>query len=123
MRIEWLDSAIYDLQRLRNFILPHDKDAAQRVFQLIKRAVTPLLTHPHIGKPAEDLSDFHDLVIPFGASGYVIRYRIEADTVFIVAIKHCREAGFSDQTPILSVVKESEETVYGMPDNAAANNL
>jgi plasmid stabilization system protein ParE len=37
------------------------------------------------------------MVIPFGASGYVLRYRVEADTVFIVAIKHGKEAGFSDE--------------------------
>ena len=91
MRIEWLDSAIEDLQRLRDFILPHNKDAAQRAFRLIKSSVAPLLCNPRIGKPVEDLLDFHDLIIPFGASGYVIRYRIQGDALFIIAVKHCRE--------------------------------
>jgi plasmid stabilization system protein ParE len=109
MRIEWLDSAIDDLQRLRDFIQPHNKDAAHRAFRLIKSAVTPVGSNPRMGKPVEDLPDFHDLIIPFGASGYVIRYRIQGDTVFIIAVKHCKEAGFSDQTPSLWVVKEPEE--------------
>jgi plasmid stabilization system protein ParE len=123
MQIEWLDSAIDDLQRLRDFIFPHNKDAAQRAFRLIKSAVTPLLSNPRIGKPVEDLQGFHDLVIPFGASGYVIRYRIQRDTVFIIAVKHCKEAGFSDQTPPLWVVKEPVDTAYGIPFNEETNHL
>lgn len=115
MRIEWLDSAIDDLQRLRDFILPHNKDAAQRAFRLIRSAVTPLSSNPRIGKPVEDLPDFHDLVIPFGASGYVIRYLIQGDALFVIAVKHCKEAGFSAQTPTVWVVKEPETAEYGFP--------
>ncbi len=99
MRIEWLDSAITDLQRLRDFILPHNKEAAQRAFRLIRNAVAPVLSNPRIGKPVEELPGFYDLVIPFGASGYLLRYRVQGDAVFIIAVKHCKEAGFSDQTP------------------------
>jgi len=114
MRIEWLASAILDLQRLREFILPHNKEAAQRAVRLIRTAVTPIESNPRIGKPVEDLPDFHDIFIPFGASGYVLRYRIQGDTIFIIAVKHCREAGFSDQTPALWVVKDPVEAAYGM---------
>lgn len=114
MRIEWLESAIFDLQRLRDFILPHNMEAAQRAVRLIRTAVTPIASNPRIGKPVEDLPDFHDLVIPFGASGYVIRYRIQGDTVFIVAVKHCKEVGFTDQTSALWVVKEPLEAAYGL---------
>ncbi|MDD2733392.1 MAG: type II toxin-antitoxin system RelE/ParE family toxin [Desulfuromonadaceae bacterium] len=113
MRIEWLDAAIDDLQRLRVFIQPHNTDAAHRAFRLIKSAVTAVGSNPRMGKPVEDLPDFHDLIVPFGASGYVIRYRIQGDTVFIIAVKHCKEAGFSGQTPSLWVVKEPEEIEYG----------
>jgi plasmid stabilization system protein ParE len=35
---------------------------------------------------------FRDIIIPFGSSGYVPRYRIEYDTVLIVAVKHGEEA-------------------------------
>ena len=106
MRIEWLASAIGDLQRLRAFILPHNKEAAQRVVKLISYAVTSAGSNPRIGKPVEDLLGFHDLVIPFGASGYVLRYRIQGDIAFIVTVKHCKEAGFIDQPPVLWVVKD-----------------
>jgi len=114
MRIEWLSSSIIDLQRLKDFILPHNKEAAIRAVRLIRNAVTPVVLNPRIGKPVEDLPDYYDLVIPFGSSGYVIRYRIQEDVVFIITIKHCKEAGFSDQTPSLWVVKEPLETTYGI---------
>lgn len=87
MRLEWLDCAILDLQRLRDFILPHNKETAHRAFRIIRAAVAPLETNPCIGKSVEDLPDYHDLVIPFGASGYVLRYRIQGDTIFIIAVK------------------------------------
>lgn len=113
MRIEWLESAICGLQRLRNFILPHNQEAAQRAFKIIRAAVTPLETNPRIGKPVEDLPDYHDLIIPFGASGYVLRYRIQCDTIFIIAVKHGKEAGFSGQTASGWVVNEPAEPAYG----------
>ena len=112
MRIEWLESAIMDLQRLRDFIQPHNKEAALRAVRLIRTAVTPVISNPRIGKPVEDLPDYHDIITPFGASGYVIRYRIQGDTAFIIAVKHCKEAGFTDQTPALWVVKDPVEDAY-----------
>lgn len=114
MRIEWLESAILDLQRLRDFIQPHNMEAAQRAVRLIRTAVTHLASNPRIGKPVEDLPEYHDIFIPFGASGYVIRYRVQGDTAFIIAVKHGKEAGFTDQASALWVVKDSVEEAYGM---------
>lgn len=113
MRIEWLESAVQDLQRLKYFIQPHNKEAAQRAFRIIRTAVAPLEANPLIGRPVEGLPDFHDIIIPFGASGYVLRYRIQGDIIFIIAVKHCKEAGFSDQIPALWIVKEPLEAAYG----------
>ena len=114
MRIEWLESAILDLQRLREFILPHNLDAAQRAFRIINTAVSPLASNPRIGKPVDDLPGYHDIFIPFGASGYVLRYLLNGDTICIIAVKHCKEAGFSVKDPSLLVVKEPVEEAYGM---------
>ncbi len=96
MRVEWLPPAIHDLQRLRDFILPHNPDAARRAIKVIKGAVGLLNANPGLGKPVEDLPDYHDIVIPFGAAGYVLRYRIRADVIYIVAVRHGKEAGFSE---------------------------
>jgi plasmid stabilization system protein ParE len=114
MRIEWLETAIFDLQRLREFIRQHNQEAAQRAFRTIRAAVTPLETNPRIGKPVEDLPDYHDLIIPFGASGYVLRYRLQGDTVFIIAVKHGREAGFAHQTESGFMVHDPVAEAYGM---------
>lgn len=114
MQIEWLESAIYDLQRLRDFIVPHNREAAQRAFKIIRAAVVPLEMNPRIGKPVEDLPDYHDLIIPFGSSGYVLRYRIQGDTIFIIAVKHGKEAGYSSQTASGWLVNEPVDAAYGM---------
>jgi plasmid stabilization system protein ParE len=95
MSIEWLPGAVSDLQRLREFILPHNADAAQRAVAVIKKAVSTLHPLACIGKPVEEMPDFRDIVIPFGSSGYVLRYRIDGDTVLIAALKHGKEAGFT----------------------------
>lgn len=114
MRIEWLESAISDLQRLRDFILPHNREAAQRAFRTIRAASAPLMTSPCIGKPVEGMPDCRELIIPFGSSGYVLRYRITGDTVYIHAVKHGKEAGFTDQSSMMWVVKDPVDEAYGI---------
>jgi len=97
MRVVWLPAAVADLQRLREFILPHNREAAQRAVKVIKAAVTALENSPRIGKPVEDLPKYQDLVIPFGAAGYLLRYRIYQGAIYIVAIRHGKEAGYGGE--------------------------
>ncbi len=95
MTIQWLIPAVHDLQRLRQFILPHNKEAAQRAVKVIRAAVAALAANPRIGKPVEGVLEYRDIVIPFGAAGYLLRYRIHGDVVYIVAVRHCKEAGYT----------------------------
>ena len=46
-----------------------------------------------IGRPVEDSEDLREVVIDFGASGYLALYRFEPalDAVTILTIKHQRE--------------------------------
>lgn len=37
---------------------------------------------------------YREWLIEFGDSGYVARYRIDGDTVAILAVRHQKEAGF-----------------------------
>ena len=97
MKIEWLPGPIRDLERLREFIFSHNRDATDRAVTVIKSSVKILSRYEYVGKPAQDLLGYYDLVIPFGASGYVLRYRVEEGIVLIVAVKHGKEAGFPDQ--------------------------
>ena len=90
-------AAIRDLQRLRDFLRPKSADAALRAGESIRQGVKILGAHPSLGRMAEDdLPDaFREWLIDFGDSGYVVRYRINDDTVTILAIRHQKEAGYS----------------------------
>ena len=49
-----------------------------------------------IGRPIEDSEELRELVIDFGASGYLALYRFETalDAVTILTIKHQREGDY-----------------------------
>ena len=70
-----------------------DINAAKRALLVIREAFIPLQHAPMIGRPVEDHDGFHELVIDFGASGYLALYRYEPtmETATILAIKHQRE--------------------------------
>jgi plasmid stabilization system protein ParE len=61
----------------------------------IRSGITILARQPRVGRPVEDMpSEFRDWLIDFGDSGYVARYRIDGDTVTILAVRHQKEVGF-----------------------------
>ena len=82
-----------DLSRLHTFLVSKDINAAKRAMLVIREAFMPLTHAPMIGRPVEDSEDLRELVIDFGASGYLALYRFEPalDAVTILAIKHQRE--------------------------------
>ncbi len=90
-KLVWLDSAVNDVLRLRKFIAKENPAAAQRAAEVIKGAVTRLIETPSIGKPIQDLPEYRDLLVRFGAAGYVMRYRIYLDTIYVVHVRHYRE--------------------------------
>jgi len=92
--IVWLDSAVNDVVRLREFIAKENPTAAKKAAQAIKEAAQRLLEAPSIGKPVKDLPPYRDLLNRFGAGGYVVRYRVHAETIYIVHIRHYRETDF-----------------------------
>jgi hypothetical protein len=49
---------------------------------------------PSIGKPVDNLPPYRDLLTRFGAGGYVLRYRVHVETIYIVHSRHYREADF-----------------------------
>ena len=88
-------AAIRDMQRLRDFLQPKDADAARRAGQAIRQGVMMLGRYPRMGRMVEDLpEDYREWLIDFGDSGYVTRYRVDADAVTILAIRHQREDGY-----------------------------
>ena len=82
-----------DLSRLHTFLFGKDVNASKRAVLAIRDAFIPLTYATMIGRPVEDSEDLRELVIDFGASGYLALYRFEPvlDAVTILAIKHQRE--------------------------------
>ena len=87
LKLIWLPAARADLIRLREFIEPHNPDAARRAAETLKKAANLLLEHPAIGTPLEGRED-RELFIPYGQRGYIMRYRLHEETVAIVRVWH-----------------------------------
>lgn len=98
-KIIFLPNAVRNLEKLREFLEARNRSAAARAARIILAAASTLKTHPYLGLPCENLPDYRDLIVPFGSSGYVIRYRIDGETISIVAVKHGKEAGFPEVPP------------------------
>ena len=91
----WAPPALLDVQRLYRFLASKNADAAKQAVKAIRQEVTVLGQQPGIGRPVENMPDeFRDWIIDFGDSGYVARYRIDADAVTILAVRHQQEVGF-----------------------------
>jgi len=85
-----------DISRLHAFLLKKDSNAAKRAVLAIREAFMPLEQSHMVGRPVENYDTLRELVIDFGATGYLALYRFEPslDVVTILAIKHQREDGY-----------------------------
>jgi plasmid stabilization system protein ParE len=85
--------AVDDIERLRNFLGQNNPDAARRALALIWTAIDRLQEFPDLGMPTGD-ADIRQIVIRFGASGYIVRYALlrEDGNILITRIWHGREA-------------------------------
>lgn len=94
-RLIWSPQALLDVQRLYRFLAIKNTEAAQRAVQALRQGVRVLGQQPGIGRPIEDMPvEFREWVIDFGDSGYVARYRVDAEAIVILAVRHQKEAGF-----------------------------
>ena len=94
-RIELAPEAGDDLDRILEHLLQHQKaDAPSRIEDIIK-AIDVLERNPLIGRPTR--ADLRELVIGRRTHGYVALYRYvaELDTVFVLAIRGQKEAGYT----------------------------
>ena len=88
--------AVSGLERCREFLATRNSLASRRVAKVIAESFKQLEYHPEIGRPYDDSPELRELVIEFGASGYVALYRylpIE-QVVYILAFKHQKEQEF-----------------------------
>jgi len=94
-RLIWTPPALSDVQRLYRFLANKNPDAAKRAVTAIRQGVRILVSQPKVGRVIDDLpEEFREWPIDFGSSGYIVRYRIEADMVVVLAVWHQREAGY-----------------------------
>ena len=86
--------ALLDLERLSDFLLQTDPQAAQVTATLIFEALEILAQHPEIGRKVK--FGQRELVISRGRTGYLALYRFlpHIDRVLVLAIRHQREAGY-----------------------------
>ncbi|WP_093103585.1 type II toxin-antitoxin system RelE/ParE family toxin [Variovorax sp. CF079] len=89
--------ALEDLLRLEDFLvesaLQHgDFDLPRRAVEAIRTEFRILTTNPFTCRIADTDRLERELVIPFGASGYVALFRVISDReVVVAAIRHQRE--------------------------------
>jgi plasmid stabilization system protein ParE len=90
------DEALEDLERIIEFLLATSPESAGAALGQIRGAVSVLAAHPQIGRRV----DLHrrQLVISYGATGYLALYRYDArpDLVRVLRVRHQREAGYRD---------------------------
>jgi len=88
----WTQEAAAALERVYLFLVDKDEEAAIKALDAIDEGALLLERFPQAGRPANDLEPEHrELLIPFGASGYVLLYRVENALVYILAVRHQKE--------------------------------
>lgn len=93
--VKFTAGALRDLAQLRAFLQHKNPIASQKAAATIIPSVQFLKQHPQIGRPVEDIAPgYRELVIGFSHYGYVALYRMNGNTVIIVAIRHQLEADY-----------------------------
>ncbi|MBE0508962.1 MAG: type II toxin-antitoxin system RelE/ParE family toxin [Marinospirillum sp.] len=95
IRIQLAPEVLEDFERILEHLERHLVPEPEARIKEILTAIDLLQTSPLIGRPTS--KDKRELVIGSDSRGYVVlyRYHVEIKTVFILAIRGQREAGFS----------------------------
>ena len=81
--------AVQDLVRLRSFLQGKSPEAASRAVTAIRVAIKGAALQPERFRPVPDLPFYREILIEFGATGYVVRFRYEpGGSIVIVRVKH-----------------------------------
>jgi plasmid stabilization system protein ParE len=94
--VRFTPAAARDLQRLFDFLAERDLKAAKRARSAIAKGIDFLGTFPFsCRKASPEHPLLRELIISFGANGYVALFEIEnSQTVTILAVRHQREEDF-----------------------------
>lgn len=91
--VRYTRAAREDLKRLFRFLAERDKQAAANAREAIAASIELLQQFPYTCRKAIPENPFlRELIISFGAAGYVALFEIESDDIItILAIRHQRE--------------------------------
>ncbi len=86
--------ALENLEHAFRFLLDQNRGTAVAAANAIVSAVEALAAHPLLGRRVE--GDLRELVISYGATGYIALYRyvVTQDQVRVLALRHQREIGY-----------------------------
>jgi len=98
-RIELASEVGDDFDRILDHLAQYQvENPGARIREIIE-AINVLGHSPMIGRPANN--DKRELIIGRRSHGYVASYRyiVEVDTVFVLAVRSQREAGYAEVSP------------------------
>ena len=95
-QVRYTKEAKEDLERLFNFLLKHNLQAAHGAKDVISKGMTFLEDFPFACRKADHANPFlREMLISFGNSGYVVLFEIEnKTTVTILAVRHQKESDY-----------------------------
>jgi plasmid stabilization system protein ParE len=99
--VEFTKGAEDDLVRLYDFLLDRaqtleDLDVADEAVKVIRQAaLSHLSTTPYSYRKVGARSTLRELIIPFGTTGYILRFDIRSpELVLVIGARHQREEDF-----------------------------
>ena len=97
-RVEITERALRDLERLFEFVATENPSRARQQILSVRQAMGLLADHPLLGRSAEN--GRRELILSRGRYGYIAKYRwLPAEQVILIlAVRHQREAGFTDES-------------------------
>ena len=86
--------AVEHIERAIEHLLGENSAVALATAVAIRSAVETLAAHPLVGRRVD--GDVRELVISYGATGYIALYRfvVQQDEVRVLALRHQREIGY-----------------------------
>ena len=84
MHVVWTRTAVRQIQRVYDYIVEFNPSAAAQVAETLRDEANHLVHFPERGRPVPGTA-LRELVSTYP---YIIRYRIDGDTVVILRVRH-----------------------------------
>src|SRR2546430_12400020 len=107
-RVEITARVLSDLERLFGFTTERNPRKAREQLLSVRRALELLADHPLLGRDADD--GRRELFLLRGRDGYIAKYRWlpAEEVVLLLAVRHHREAGYSEeQSRVLRPIEQA----------------